>query len=543
MDSNLQRSVSAQPQASDDDQFLLATLPPSKAQIRLALGIIVALVVAVFVMAPFANIRLPQLGAFYPVLLTAIITADLITSALLFSQFFVVGRTALLVLAITFLFTGLMMIPFMLVFPGAFSSTGLLGAGLQSATWLGSFYRVGSSLGIIAYALLRNSGSTTRQAVRSPLFLISWSVAAVIAIVCGLTWFATAKESLLPTVFLDDTRANRSALILQALFLMSLLALALGLLWTRRRSVLDLWLMVMCCTWLLFLAMSSIIIDTRFTVGWYGIRGYELIAIMVVLLALLSETTALYAKLGRSVIRERGARVAREADLEAMGASIAHELRQPLTAILNNANACLGLISDGGSGMDEMRGALADIVNGAELGGAIIERVRGMAKRSLPQQIPLRLSDVVKDILALTATESAARGIVAHTAVSADLPLVQGDRVQLQQVLLNLVMNGMDAMSTVTDRERGLDIIGWPDTQDGQLAVRISVRDCGIGLNAGETDKLFQAFYTTKPHGMGLGLAISRSIIEAHGGRLWAESNDGLGASFVLRLPAISKSE
>ena len=115
--------------------------------------------------------------------------------------------------------------------------------------------------------------------------------------------------------------------------------------------------------------------------------------------------------------------------------------------------------------------------------------------------------------------------------------MVQGDRVQLQQVLLNLVMNGMDAMSTVTDWERRIEILGLPDTQDGQLAVRISVRDCGIGLNVAETDKLFQAFYTTKPHGMGLGLAISRSIIEAHGGRLWASPNEPRGATFQFLLP------
>ena len=233
-------------------------------------------------------------------------------------------------------------------------------------------------------------------------------------------------------------------------------------------------------------------------------------------------------------------RVTRVTTMGELAASIAHEVNQPLTAILNNANACLGLLSSRSTGLHEMREALKDIVNGAELSGAIIERVRGMARRSVPQRMPLRLADVVKDILSLTAAESEARGIAIHTAVSPDLPVVLGDRVQLQQVLLNLVMNGMDAMSTATDCERRLEILGQPDTQDGHPAIRISVRDCGIGLNAGEADKLFEAFYTTKPHGMGLGLAISRSIIETHGGRLWAQSNNGPGATFILRLPAVS---
>ena len=237
------------------------------------------------------------------------------------------------------------------------------------------------------------------------------------------------------------------------------------------------------------------------------------------------------------------AHVSRVATLGEVAASIAHELNQPLTAITNNANACLGLLSRGKPGLEEMREALADIVSDAERGGAIIQRVRGMARRSVTQRAPVRLADVVNDIVALSAAESAARGVAIHTEVAPDLPVVQGDRVQLQQVLLNLVVNGMDAMSTVKDSERKLEILGRPDQQDGQPSVRISVRDHGTGLNTGEVGKLFEAFYTTKPHGMGLGLAICRSIIEAHGGRLWAESNNGPGAIFIFRLPAATNAE
>ena len=235
--------------------------------------------------------------------------------------------------------------------------------------------------------------------------------------------------------------------------------------------------------------------------------------------------------------------VTRVTTLGEVAGSIAHELNQPLTAIANNGNACLGLLSSGQTGLEEMREALADIVRDAERGGAIIERVRGMARRSVPQRAPLRLAEVVNDIVGLTAAESVTRGIVIHTEVAPDLPMVQGDRVQLQQVLLNLVVNGMDAMSTVTDRERRLDILGQPDTQDGHPAIRITVRDRGLGLNAGEADKLFEAFYTTKPHGMGLGLAICRSIVEAHGGRLWAAPNAPTGVTFEFSLPMAEHGE
>jgi signal transduction histidine kinase len=128
--------------------------------------------------------------------------------------------------------------------------------------------------------------------------------------------------------------------------------------------------------------------------------------------------------------------------------------------------------------------------------------------------------------------------VAIRTDIAADLPVVLGDRVQLQQVLLNLVVNGMDAMNTVDEPERRLEVRGRPDKQEGSPAARISVQDRGIGLDAAQMERLFEAFYTTKPHGMGMGLAISRSIIEAHGGRLWAEPNPGPGATFSFSLPA-----
>jgi PAS domain S-box-containing protein len=236
------------------------------------------------------------------------------------------------------------------------------------------------------------------------------------------------------------------------------------------------------------------------------------------------------------------AHVSRVTTLGEVTASLAHELNQPLAAIVNNANACLGLLPGGSHDVDEVREALADIVSDGERGSAIIERVRGLAKRSPPERVPLRLVDVVDDVVALASAESVARGVAIRTHVAGDLPVVLGDRVQLQQVLLNLLVNGMDAMSTVAENERLLEIRGRPDSQDGSPAVRISVQDLGIGLESGQLERLFEAFYTTKPHGMGMGLGISRSIIDAHGGRLWAEANQGPGATFSFSLPAAAPS-
>ena len=236
------------------------------------------------------------------------------------------------------------------------------------------------------------------------------------------------------------------------------------------------------------------------------------------------------------------AHVTRVTTLGEVTASFAHELNQPLAAILNNANACLGVLPRGSADLGEVRDALADIVSDAERASAIIERVRGLARRSSPEKVPLQLSDVVDAVVALAATESGARRVAMRTDVAADLPVVLGDRVQLQQVLLNLVVNGMDAMSLVAEQERVLEIRGCSDRQDGSPAARISVQDCGIGFHTGQTERLFEPFYTTKAEGMGMGLAISRSIIAAHGGRLWAAANPGPGATFFFTLPAAAAS-
>jgi PAS domain S-box-containing protein len=246
-------------------------------------------------------------------------------------------------------------------------------------------------------------------------------------------------------------------------------------------------------------------------------------------------------ELAEEAFRQSQADLAHVSRLTTMGeltASIAHEVNQPLTAVVNNANFCLGLLPKNTKAIKEVREALSDIINDAERASTVITRVRQLARKAPIEWSRLDLKDVITDVLALARHESATRRVTIRVDLSKDLPSVAGDRVQLQQVLLNLVMNGMDAMSQVRDTNRLLIICGQREKQGGAIRALVSVQDSGTGFKPDEMDRLFEAFYSTKPQGMGMGLAISRSIIQAHGGRLWAEANQGPGATFLFSLPA-----
>ena len=231
------------------------------------------------------------------------------------------------------------------------------------------------------------------------------------------------------------------------------------------------------------------------------------------------------------------AHVSRMTTLGELAASIAHEVNQPLGTVVNNASACLNLLAKGTSELEEAREVLKEIIDEANRASAVIARVRQLSKKVPYERIVVNLREVVTDVLALARYQAGTRQITIRTDLPNDLPPVIGDRLQLQQVLLNLVVNGMDAMKEIEVPRRILIISGRSETQDGKLGSLITVQDAGTGFQPEGMNRLFEAFYSTKSEGMGMGLAISRSIIEAHGGKLWAEANQGPGATLLFRLP------
>ena len=272
------------------------------------------------------------------------------------------------------------------------------------------------------------------------------------------------------------------------------------------------------------------------------------------------------------------AHVTRVATLGELAGSIAHEVNQPLTAVINNAGVCLTLLPGEISKFDDVREALSDIISEADRASAVIARIRGLIRRSPPQKSRLDLNETIVEVIALARCQLDQNEVLLRTRLDTDLPLIIGDRIQLQQVLLNLIINAIEAMSGpghgprelwvssekqpampaesgaddfeserrfVRDDPTKPDEVGTPKVPASARPapnakpayVSVSVADSGPGLDLNSVDRLFDAFYTTKPQGLGMGLSISRSIIEAHGGWLCAKANEPKGALFQFMLP------
>jgi signal transduction histidine kinase len=220
-------------------------------------------------------------------------------------------------------------------------------------------------------------------------------------------------------------------------------------------------------------------------------------------------------------------------------ASIAHEVNQPLAAIVTNGNATLRWLGGASPNLAEARQAVERIIKDSYRASELISRIRTLVKKAPPRNDLVDLNEVIIEVFALAQSEARRNRVSLQRQLKNDLPLVRGDRVQLQQVILNLIVNGLEAIAKSSDGARELIVSSDGDEED---RVIVAVSDSGEGLDAANSEHVFDAFFTTKPDGMGMGLAISRTIIEAHGGRLWATSNSPRGAVFQFTLPANAES-
>ncbi|MGB6945552.1 MAG: ATP-binding protein [Bryobacteraceae bacterium] len=227
-------------------------------------------------------------------------------------------------------------------------------------------------------------------------------------------------------------------------------------------------------------------------------------------------------------------RMTRLSAMGALAASISHEVNQPLAAVVTNADACMMWLSSQPPNLEEARAAVDSIAQQGTRASEVVRHIRAMFSKGAPERAKVRVNELIQEVGILIEGAALRNQVALHTELAADLPAILGDRVQLQQVIVNLVLNGIEAMNEVADRPRRLLIRSDMQNSDDVL---VSVRDSGTGISPHDEKKIFDPFFTTKAQGMGMGLSISNSIIEAHGGRLWASSNADFGSTFQFTLP------
>ncbi|MGJ7497329.1 MASE4 domain-containing protein [Variovorax sp. RT4R15] len=687
----------------EGQNYVLSSLPPSPAQKRLALGIVLALCVALaLVTGPFGGMQLGAIHSFVAVYTTAMFVIDLITAIILFAQFSILRSRAILVIASGYLFTALLIVPYVLAFPGVLAPNGLVG-GLQTSAHLYLLWHCGFPLFVIGYALSKDAGASSdvptekvRPAiVRSILWTVTGAMAAALLSIDGGPG--------LPRIMLDQSTfvPNWPYVVGAPIALLCMVALAV--LWVRRQSILDLVLMVVLCTYLIEIPPHFYPAPARFSTGWYAVRVTSLMSSSIVLIVLLYEISALYARLlsvvlgqrrivelsrmlasetaasqenarlyrelqeregrvrrlfnsniigiftwnldghiisandafGRIVgygsddmmpgklswkdlmppewdpgddqvmtnmlatgvappfeaeyVRKDGVRVpvligaalfdgtptegvafvldltdrkraeqaARESDqryhdierqladanriasIAQLSATIAHEINQPLSGIITNASTGLRMLAADPPDIEGARETARRAIRDGNRAADVITRLRALFSRQEIMLKPISLNEATREVVTMAWSDFEKNGVTLQLELGQDLPAVSGDRIQLQQVILNLLRNGSEAMAGVHDRPRRLVI---STERDNDNHVRFAVRDVGVGLDLEGSEKLFAAFYSTKPGGMGIGLSISRSIIEEHHGRLWAEPNDDQGATFSFSIPRHTES-
>jgi signal transduction histidine kinase len=519
--------------APEEKPFIPSVVPPGPAQKRLAVGVVLGLlaVFALITAGLLSGVTTRRVDAFLPAYLAAMFVCDSITATLLFAQFSFLRLRSTLVIASAYLFTGLILIPYALAFPGVFAPAGVIG-GLQTAAWLYVVWHCGFPLMAIAYALSKDGAAGGRLSTRTARAAIARSVALTSGFVLVAAFLCAAGEARLPGIMLDPVRFSPQWPYLVGAPIALASTGAIIALWVRRRSMLDLWLLVVMFLYLVEVPLSYYPAPTRYSGGWYAVRVFGFLASSLVLVVLLHEIQKLYGRLLSAVFALRREREARLMTGDAAAASIAHEVRQPLTAMVTTADAGLRFLDRARPNLDKAREAFRGIRADGHRAGAVIGAIRANFKSDVRHMAWLDINELVGEALALGRSELQRHRIVVRAAPDRHLPGVRGNRVQLQQVLLNLIMNAIDAMAT-KDGPRILSVRSEP--HDGEQIV-VSVSDTGAGIRSQDVDRIFNPLFTTKPEGMGMGLSICRAIVEAHEGRLWVAPNSPRGAVFRFTL-------
>lgn len=551
---------------ADVDGAFLSRSVTGQRELRLCLTFVGISALVFVICIPFVRLALHPSPAFVAVYNAVSTLNDLTTSIILFAQFKILRSRALLLLGSGYLFASVMSAIQLLTFPGMFTPAGLLGAGPQTALWLCIFWHGGFPLVVIFYAI---SDGSHREIASPPRIAIGTAAIAIIGAVFAC-WFAATwcaeGGRLLPSL-LDPNGFTPWQRVVNLTDVVLVVA-AFILLWKRsQRSLLNVWLMVVMSYWFCDITLSSYLNGGRYDLGFYAGRIYGALAASFVLAVLVLENSRLYRKLAIAAgrLRERAAdlamanrtlqneivcrqqaeeelhsaqaELARVSRMSAMGeliCSLADEVNQPIGAIMINADTCLRCLANDVPNIERARAIGQMIAKDGTRASDIVARVRKLFEREESFREAVDVNKIILEMIALLHGEASRHAVTIRADLMEGLSHAAANPAQLRQVLLNLIMNGIEAMNAGGDGTRELTITSLPADN---RQIKICVSDTGVGLPALPASQIFKAFFTTKPNGVGIGLSISRSIVEEHGGRLWATNNASSGASFCLTLP------
>jgi signal transduction histidine kinase len=531
-DSTWNGAVERQTPAADEFPLAITAMPIDATQRRVALGVMIAVLLIDLASAPFAYQPVAHVDSFLPVLQSVLCTLHLITAVWLFSQYSIWPRFATLALASGFVFSGFFAFEETFAFPGAYAANALIGDGLNTSPWLFALWHTLFPSMAIIYALTKDAKGVLPSS-KSPMVNIVIAVACVVAVTALLTWLVLISSAYLPKILASSAQLTEAATYL-VIYMWLLNSAALAVLFLRRRTILDLWLIVTLFAWWPMFLVPMYFTVARFSIGWYVAHCLAVLASSALLAVLMSEVIRLYARLASSIGLLRRERAERLATVEAATSAMAHEIRQPLSGMANMGAAGLNWLKRTPANVERVGECLNAMIDATHRAEEIISGIGGLFRRAPNERTMVQLNDVCREVMRLAQHEILGNGISVRLRCNEDLPLIRADHTQLQQVILNLVRNAIDAMNCRPPGERRLRL--WTSF-DGKSGVSLCVRDFGPGVSDEDRHRIFEPFYTTKANGMGLGLAICRTIIEEHGGTLRLVETNSHGSMFEIVLP------
>lgn len=511
-------------------QFPLVHSPTRGRWLIAAVLLSLVIVIGFAVTMPFARLSTGRSELFLPAYAAGIFLLELMTAVLLMALFNLRRSPALLLLSSGYLFSALLVPAWVLSFPGVFAPFGIE-LGLQFTAAIAAARRIGFPLFVLAYALAPRTSPLTLAPGRS----IAAAVFLVMACVAFIMVAVFLNRPGLPSLMMDARNVGPLWHMVPAATL-ALYGLAIVILLTRHRSQLDIWVaLVVFSLTIELLLISYLGGGVRLSVGWWAGRTYGLLAASIVLMVLLVESIHVYGRLAQTVAAERRARRGQMTAVEALSASIAHEINQPLTSMITNANAGLRWLLKDEPRLDRAQAAFRHIVEDGHRASSIVTGIRSMFMKGRQERTELDMNALAEAAVQAARSEALQEFIEVRDVFAPHLPTVVGNAAQLGHVMRNLIENAVDSVRSGRGWPRRVIIRTWVGEGD---EVRVSVEDNGPGIAPEVADRLFDPFVTTKAGGMGMGLMFCRAVVEAHGGRLWATSEDG-GAAFHFSLPSV----